>query len=581
MNALHTVFTKSRSVFAMKLELLLAGSRTRIYFFVLAISVSLQVLLLSTFVLEPQLFQDGAINFLRYALTEGFGAILRDDAGYIPLFQRIVTLVIYHLLPLKYYAAGVIWVAIILSAASCACLVLRTWDRLIPSIALRSVIATYIILWPDFQTHLIENVGLYLYIPILTLIFSDFNSKLKNIWFGLLSFVMVVSKPLLIGTLGAALLVLIHKMLKKERQLYRYFIPGAVISGVCFQVMLTSAIRSRSGLWPSPGLKAILIGSLELLVSLPSTLLQPIVGNGPGHLWLDLVIWALIIVFISAIIWKSLPRTESVAFREILFQRLGVFLVSLGGLFILSNIWGAPSGFFDAQLHSMDRYTFVPVSAFLIFVASLQVNFLEARATQLGALPIAILPIVLISLPGTRLTDFDGSRWSDWASFSQHYKSVDSRDFVAPVNTVNPGQYWLLTLGPNYLNASPTYGANPISDKFLERPAKWCLETKNQEKEITINNVFVPIDHFSAKDKKNLYVSLQDELGNKLLMSRIESRNQNYAYFHSKNFLAKRIYVQLGLLQGNIFTAVELNPLFIGFGSVKKCYKEEDSGDQK
>ena len=53
---------------------------------------------------DPQIIQDGGINFLKYAMKYGITSIPFPDAGYLPLFQRVVCLTIYELFPIQYYA---------------------------------------------------------------------------------------------------------------------------------------------------------------------------------------------------------------------------------------------------------------------------------------------------------------------------------------------------------------------------------------------------------------------------------------------------------------------------------------------
>lgn len=512
------------------------------YYFILSI---IAILIIKTFThpsltIHPEIVQDGGINFLRVGLTEPiWKAIIYPDAGYLPFFQRFLSLLLLKTTPLKYINYSFQWTSLFLSATFISLINLRIWRSVIRSDIIRFSLGIYISIFAGYSSYLFENFPLFSCIFLLTIILIDFENLSFKKYLLLLAvvFLVVPSKPLIIGfSFVYSALAFYYLKRGKTRTAIFYTISLIPFLGQFVYLFYTRFIHKKY--WQEHE-NTSFTENLELIAkSLHSHInFVPFVPNieinssySSEIIWSNyflILIFTLLTLLLAFIFWKYEPSRFNVKFN---FTLIALFLITVA--FMVSSGLGLFSYDSPTNLSSsgVSRHSLVPfilISIFWISSFDLLINFLLKAKIVLSERYLlksfeyltCVMVFALSAIHVSTSVDPFYSHQESYSQWSYYHKLVSKEGFAIPTNTINPRQYWLTSYQYRYLNSEPagdTYGK-----KFIGLNS---VGDKSYEFEFSL-------DQFAAEELKAFVVKLTDDQLTEPLEAEVLIPDQNkYEY---------------------------------------------------
>ncbi|CAK0780164.1 membrane hypothetical protein [Azospirillaceae bacterium] len=442
-----------------------------------------------SYLIHPELVQDGGINYLKNAIDGSFWTFLAPDAGYLPFIARVISIFVWNVFPESAYVMLSQWACLLLMALFIACLALPEFSIVIPSLRVRYALIGIIAAFPDYEARLLENFVLFSAPFLLWLVLID-KERLRLRPFIILlgaSLIVIPSKPHLI--LFAPIyggLFLWHSMRHEWRS--GFFFATTMISFLV-QAYYLVCTRLEGVYWGGDKTATISEYAIGVFTYVYS-LLRGIAG---GILfWEDIGIYSNIyqdttLIFLAGIVgllWviSFIAPVINTRIREnvLVGPFHYIFPFSLLVIFLLS-IW-LHIVTFSPQLKIFlpyHRYFLLSYIVTLIMVCvGASSLFKRIRLWSLRTCFCLVLSSMMISnIMRAKDPFLDNSKsfsqWKYYHSFVRH------PSFGIPVNAVT-GQHWLVSSrNTRYLNAATLHGAGfsypkEVSPGVYELPlAEW------------------------------------------------------------------------------------------------------------
>lgn len=530
-----------------------------VYFVASFFALLVQYLCFPTLFTYTEPFQDGGINFLQIFLNENLlSSLTKQDAAYWPLASRVIFEFTSLFLPITLIPHVVSIIVIVTISLSTATLMFPVWKKTISSDVVRFCLVIAIVLWPDFESHKIENLGIWLFIPIMTLLWGAKN-KFTVIPLALIAFICEVSKPVVLGVgLVAAysVFVLIYK--KQKLNYINLSIPIALAFGLFAQVTYSLYQNQVLKLWTPKNWSEILSFLGKQILFLPGQLLEslsPFRFSGL-NIFLALFLVGLLAIFIL----RRFAKTGKKSFLLYLLDESNYLTVSLSivfvsSLFIVGYVYGSAEHWLESPFEKSRHYFVSITSLLIIFIALIEKVIVSLGVKRTYAIILQLLFIVMSMLSSLREGIQEPKRWSDWASFSKYIGVTrEPTNFVAPIDSYSGN--WILTTGPKYLGTNSQYDSIHSSDYSIGDNS-WCIESSDQE---------IVITHLFIKDGGNFEVKLHDDKQQTLIMDQIQTNLADYTFFKTEGFVGRKISISI---LGETINSDAL--LLIGYGSPNKC----------
>lgn len=175
----------------------------------------------------PEIIQDTGINFLRLTIKDSIQSLRVLDAGYLPLFQRIISILVVNIIPPKYYNIFFIYIPLLLLSIFSSLIITNTFKLLSQSIFTRYLITLAIVSFPCISTNYLENFIIYGTI-FLIYFFIRFNQEQLNfsnyqlmlLYF--ISLILIPSKPYLLVLIIIPLILIIKDIYFKNISKIKY-----------------------------------------------------------------------------------------------------------------------------------------------------------------------------------------------------------------------------------------------------------------------------------------------------------------------------------------------------------------------
>ena len=534
---------------------------------------------------NPQLIQDGGVNFVKNYLKYGFYSIALPDAGYFPLFQRLISLTVFEILPIRSYPFGINLSALLICSFAASCFVINIFNPVIKSLCIRFIFAIFIGTWPDFQTHLIENIGLFLYIPIIGILLYRPKNIFQVYLLSFFGFIMTISKPQLIGVGIVAFYSILNIIIKKNKCIY--LIPPLLIF-LATSVQSIYILYVGRDLWISDGLANNFYTFVNFLYNIPHNVFH--INQSKIYINLfDNIYWSAVALYLFYLI-----LFVGINIKKINISFIYFFLLFISSVFIYARVSITPPHIYMEQNFIYDRYSFVIFTSFLILNLSVIFNnkFSLSIVNYVFKIFLSVGISILIIINIIKSKDFPAiNNFSDWHGFTSFYDSVDisepnnfirddfysnnfiknllfnssiNKNFVTPVDSINSNQHWLLSLGPDYINAKNKYGTS--LQLLSPLPQSTYSFYSSNSKGIKVTHVFILLDDTDKNINFGMTIFAD---GISEPVKQIPSNNKNWIYFYCPTKLSSSFTLSFKNMNTGKAEIISNKIFIIGYGDIK------------
>jgi len=527
------------------------------YFFVLSIFVLLiiKVFTFPSFIFYPEIIADGGINFVYWARHSAWWqAILKLDAGYLPLFPRILSLLIVHFTNIEYYNYFFQYSAIILSISCVSLINIDVFDKLIPNKYVRFFLGLSIGTYPSFDVHLFENFTIFFSILLLFIIISNIKEHENYLTFAekrwadiifylIILFIVIPSKPYLMVFFPISFGLLVFAVKRKNKK--QIVLWSVSTLGYLVQSYFMLQTRLEGKYWQGSGkIPTILSLFSEIYRNLSHVLLTFLYKENHYLFYMITVLAMLVTMFIF--IYKSVKYKEYIS---LLFMFMFILLAFNS---IILNILSMGEGLL--KIDSIpDIIPSRHILSFYIFSCILIVQVLYYIFTNLQEIK-TFIPIffclVLLGYNVYSSNDIHRYRENNFPQWNIYSSLIEQERYAIPISgTTFDNSRWLLMQGAMYLNCDDRYGAGCSDIQFIDSLGyilKWdSLKNYQQQKILAVIAEF-PSDCIPNSPVHCYLVSKDAEQQKKVLKGRsLTPVNHAFQYIYIDEPCYKPDYIQL------------------------------------
>ncbi|MBI5207394.1 MAG: hypothetical protein HY934_06335 [Candidatus Firestonebacteria bacterium] len=219
------------------------------YLFILSffIILSIAIIKLPSLSTQTEVYAEAGTNFFANAYTNDVWTNLTaHDAGYLPLFQRIISLIVLKVFGItKNFPYVVQFISLFFIAFFSSIINLRSFRSLIESDAIRFIAGITIGLYPSYEVFTFVNYGYFGASFILFMMYYDKENLKLSIYIPILilNFLLFVVKPHFLVFVPFYIFLLIYSITKKQIKNIMYYASG-IISAILQYITLKSNSNS-------------------------------------------------------------------------------------------------------------------------------------------------------------------------------------------------------------------------------------------------------------------------------------------------------------------------------------------------
>ncbi|WP_424766493.1 hypothetical protein [Paenibacillus sp. sgz302251] len=479
------------------------------YFFFLSFFISISILCfrfpsLST---SAELYAETATNFFHNAYYSSVIHNLKQlDAGYLPLFQRVISLVIVKLFHINESFNYVIQLLSVFGIAFFASFInSRMFKNIIPSDKIRFIFSCIVGCGFLFDYELVTFINFsYLGIIVcLLVVFIDFTkiSNLRYVFISILVFLLLSSKPYFIIFLPVYISLLIYYCYIRSKK-HIFFYTISVIS-LCIQA--TTMIRNKMT-WASTDTQ-VQVSFFEKIYDMFNTtiylyfqsylwVLYKLNPFSSKSLFYLVAMFTLMLIIVTVILLYKRIENKNAKNAILLTNYLALSSLALNAFTLPSfknmNLW-------DTELLIANfRHYFVSNIMIFIGLFILSISAIHSKKTKVI---VSLYLAIIIMIFGVSQDPYKNAQDS-YSQWNVYNKLLNNEEYCIPVNPYP----WAMCKNLNVLN-SPLETSVPVSQinllDMIPESVNWKVKSFTIE---TMTQQDVRIVAFDSRD--NLIVDI-------------------------------------------------------------------------
>jgi len=446
---------------------------------------------------KAEVFAEAGTNFfLNAKVSTFFQSLLTSDAGYLPFIQRLFSEIIVKLFHVNRYFPLLTQIfALFVIAFASSFINFRFLRQLIPSDSFRFVCGFVLGFFPDYDMYTYINFVYFGYIYLVLIYLINFNSLSWSltIGIGVIGFLFITSKALLLAVAPFFGLQMVYSFIRKRNK--ELFVSSMITLGALIQTIfvLVNIVSSKANQIPSPERDPINLLSVgfHLLLSIFVENVIPIFYYMDSDLISELLIFA-ILMLIGFLLFRSKRK-------KILIGLIVLPLVAYISILFFLKFIG------DDSFPRFNHFIFQkPVYLRWYFIAheSILLLFLlcVGQITK-SWLRVSVLIVFLFYFPSLRLftkaSDLYGDNALSHSDWEKYYILAEKDVYCIPVNP------------------SPWY----ISNK--------CISVSSSDGQEVLA---IQLNYSTEKENKNIRISVFDSENQIVRLNKL-SENDNHTYW--------------------------------------------------